>query len=171
VKDRGRVLPATLAEVHRSRFFVDHNGHDFEPYDEFLWPGETLEWWRAWIGDSTAETPPFQVFGQDGSGGLVALWIRDPDAAIEIQPVVFLGSEGELAVIARDLGDYVWLLANGVGPLETVDGVHRTPEPIPDIVTLARRYTGAPNRPLLALIAAAQAELAALTAFVDAAAR
>lgn len=157
-----------LAEVHSSGFFVDHDGHDFEPYDEFLWPGETLEWWRAWTGDTTAEVPPFQVFGQDGSGGLAAFWVRDPDAAIESQPIVFLGSEGELSVIARDLGDYVWLLANGAGPLETVDGVDRTPEPVPNTVTVARRYTGASERPVAAVIAAAQAELPALMAFIDA---
>ena len=96
---------------------------------------------------------------------------RDPGSAIDAQPVVFLGSEGEVAVIAGDLGDYVWLLANGVGPLETVDGVDREPEPIEALVSIARRFTGAAERPVAAVIAAARAELGALTAFVDAAVR
>lgn len=169
--DHGQAMPAALTEAHRSPFFVDHDGHDFEPNDEFAWSGEVRDWWRAWTGDPTAGLPPFRVFGQDGSGGLAAIWVRRPDEAVELQPIVFLGSEGELAAIARDLGDYLWLLANGVGPLETVDGVHRTPEPISEIVTLARRYTGRPERDLDALIIAARAELDELTTFVDAAVR
>ncbi|GAA2605373.1 hypothetical protein GCM10010304_64130 [Streptomyces roseoviolaceus] len=34
------------------------------------------------------------------------------------RPVVFLGSEGDTAVVARDLNDFLWLLADGYGPLE-----------------------------------------------------
>lgn len=80
---------------------------------------------------------------------------------------MFLGSEGELQVIARDLGDYLWLLANGAGPLETVDGILRVPAPIPALTAFAQRYTGAADRPITALVATAQAELPALTALVD----
>ena len=101
------------------------------------------------------------------SGGLAALWIRDAGAAVESQPVVFLGSEGELKVVARDLGDYLWLLANGVGPLETVDGVHRVPAAIPELVAVARRYTGGAPRSVETLLAAADAELRALTSLVE----
>jgi hypothetical protein len=164
-------LPAVLAEAHSSGFFVDHEGHDFQPYDEFLWSGETLEWWRAWTGYPTIETAPFLVFGQDGSGGLAAFWIRDPGAADDAQPVVFLGSEGEVAVIASDLGDYLWLLANGVGPLEPVDGVDREPEPIDSLVSIARRFTGVGERPVEAVFAAARAEQSPFAEFVTAATR
>lgn len=129
----------------------------------------TTEWWRHWTGDSAADAPPFRVFGRDGSGGLAAFWIRAPGAAIETQPIVFLGSEGELHVIARDLGDYLWLLASGVGPLETVDGLHRVPEPVPELVALAQRYTDTAPRTVAALIAAADTELPALTALVNSA--
>ncbi|GAA4585227.1 hypothetical protein GCM10023194_27320 [Planotetraspora phitsanulokensis] len=80
---------------------------------------------------------------------------------------MFLGSEGELQVIARDLGDYLWLLANGVGPLETVDGIHRVPEPIPELLAVAQRHTGTAQRPVDALIAAADVELPALTALIN----
>jgi hypothetical protein len=72
-------------------------------------------------------------------------------------------------VIARDLGDYLWLLANGVGPLETVDGLHRVPEPVPKLLAIAQRYTGTAPQPVEALIAAADAELPALTAFINSA--
>jgi hypothetical protein len=171
VADHGGELPAALAEAHRSGFFEDHDGYDFEPDDAFSPAAEMLEWWRAWTGDATAGVPPLKVFGRDGSGGLVAFWAKDEGSAIEAQPVVFLGSEGELAVIAADLGGYLWLLANGVGPLETVDGVQREPEPIEPLVSIARRFTGVGERPVAAVISAARAEQDALTVFVEAAIR
>ncbi|MEV4510121.1 SMI1/KNR4 family protein [Dactylosporangium sp. NPDC049525] len=162
-----RTLPAALAAAHVERFCDDHDGHDFQPYDEFMWSVETLEWCRSWIGNPAVDAVPFRVFGQDGSGGLAAFWIRVADAEIETQPIVFLGSEGELHVVAKDLGDYLWLLANGVGPLETVDGTNRTTTPIPALTAVAQRYTGELHRPTATVIDAAQAELHALTALVD----
>jgi hypothetical protein len=171
VQDEDRTLPAALAAAHAEGFSADHDGHDFEPYDEFMWSVETLEWWQSWTGNPTAGAAPFRVFGQDGSGGLAAFWIRVPDAPIETQPIVFLGSEGELKVIASNLGDYLWLLANGVGPLETVDGIHRTTTPTPPLTVIAQRYTGDTHRPTAPVIEAAQAELCALTTLVDTTAR
>ncbi|RSM57981.1 hypothetical protein DMB66_31250 [Actinoplanes sp. ATCC 53533] len=96
-----------------------------------------------------------------------AFWARASGGTIETQPIVFLGSEGALCVIARNLDDYLWLLANGVGPLEMVDGLHRVPEQIPALVALARRHTGTSSRPLGAVISAAEAELPALTALIE----
>lgn len=167
VRDDDRRLPAALEEAHALGFFEDHDGRDFQPDDTFEWFTETAEWWHAWTGNPAAGDPPFRVFGHDGSGGSAAFWARVPGAALETQPIVFLGSEGEFAVIARDLGDYLWLLADGVGPVETVDGLHRVPEPIPALVTLAQRYTGTSVRPVEAVMDAADAELPALTALIE----
>ncbi|MGW3810004.1 SMI1/KNR4 family protein [Micromonospora sp. NPDC005113] len=167
--EEDRTLPAVVEEAHASGFFAYHDGHDFQPDAMFMGSAGTTEWWRHWTGDSAADAPPFRVFGRDGSGGLAAFWIRAPGAAIETQPIVFLGSEGELHVIARDLGDYLWLLASGVGPLETVDGLHRVPEPVPELVALAQRYADTAPRTVAALIAAADTELPALTALVNSA--
>ncbi|MGW4463001.1 SMI1/KNR4 family protein [Micromonospora sp. NPDC004704] len=167
--EEDRALPAVIEEAHAAGFFEEHDGHDFQPDDVFMWSGETTEWWRHWTGDPAAGVPPFRIFGRDGSGGLVAFWTRTPGDAIENAPIVFLGAEGEVHVIARDLGDYLWLLANGVGPLETVDGLHRVPEPIQELVAIAQRHTGTALKPVEALIAAADAELPALTAFINSA--
>lgn len=60
----------------------------------------------------------FRIFGQDGTGGLAAFWLVRMGESIAGQPVVFLGSEGETGVVARDLAAYLWLLADGYGPLE-----------------------------------------------------
>lgn len=141
-----RRLPALLATALDAPFAVDHRGHDFEPFDEFDSADEIIGWWQAWTGDEAAAEPPLRCFGMDGSGGKAAIWLRDPGTPIEAQPVVFIGSEGELAVLARNLGDYLWLLANGAGPLEPVGGLDRDPQPIPELVALApgaRRSTEA----------------------------
>ena len=167
VTDEDRMLPAVLEEAHDLGFFEDHDGYDFQPDESFEWSVETTEWWHAWTGNPASGTPPFRVFGRDGSGGVAAFWARASGETIETQPIVFLGSEGELGVIARNLDDYLWLLANGVGPLEMVDGLHRVPERIPALVALAQRHTGTSSRPLEAVISAAEAELPALTALIE----
>ncbi len=158
-----RELPAGLVAALKAPFATDHEGHDFQPSDEFESLEEAAEWWTAWTGNEDAVVPPFRFFGEDGSGGRAGIWLRDPDASIETQPVVFLGSEGELAVIAKDLGDYLWLLANGVGPLEAVDDLNRVPEPIPELLALA---PGEP-RSIEAVLAEAEIMLAALEELVE----
>jgi hypothetical protein len=127
---------------------------------------EMVQWWRAWTNVATAAAP-FRAFGQDSTGGLAAFWCRTPDEPLDHQPVVFLGSEGEYTVIARDLGDYLWLLANGVGPLEAVDGIDRIPEPTTALTEIARRYTGIAQRSTADVIDAARAELSGLEAFLE----
>ncbi|MET7866440.1 SMI1/KNR4 family protein [Micromonospora taraxaci] len=156
--DEDLTLPAVLVEAHAAGFFHEHSGHDFEPYDAFMWSGEMMEWWQNWTNEPMAGPPPLRAFGQDGTGGLAALWLRDPGDPLDRQPVVFLGSDGEYTVIARDLADYLWLLANGVGPLETVDGTERVPTPIAELTTIAHRYTGSTRRSTAEVIAAAQAQ-------------
>lgn len=93
-------------------------GVDFEPFPAFLSADETTDWFQAWTGNSELDGSGFRVFGQDGTGGYAAFWLIRPGRALAEQPVVFLGSEGETGVVARDLGDFLWLLADGFGPWE-----------------------------------------------------
>ncbi|MBB2947355.1 hypothetical protein FB565_007123 [Actinoplanes lutulentus] len=165
--DEDRVLPSALDEAHNLGFFWEHDGYDFQPDTEFEWSVETTEWWHVWTNNTAAGDAPFRVFGVDGSGGKVAFWARVPGASIEGQPIVFLGSEGEICVVAHDLNDYLWLLANGVGPLEMVDGIHRDPEPVAALVAHAQRQTGTSARSLKAVLDAAASELPALTALIE----
>ncbi|CAM5288144.1 hypothetical protein [Streptomyces avidinii] len=44
-----------------------------------------------------------------------AFWLIRPSRPPAEQPVVFLGSEGETGVVARDPGDFLSLLADGFG--------------------------------------------------------
>ncbi len=101
-----------LLEVQADAGFGDDV--DLELYDAWQEGGP-----EAWVGNADAERY-FRVFGGDGSGGLLAFWLVEPRKALEHQPVVFLESEGKLGVVAKDLGDFLVLLANGVGPYEVI---------------------------------------------------
>jgi hypothetical protein len=118
-----RKLPPVLAALHRLPFDYDQgNGIDFEPYDRFQSAEETASWFRSWTGNEDVDGLEFRVFGQDGTGGAAAFWLTRAGKELAEQPIVFLGSEGEVGVVACNLADYLWLLAGGLGPCEAVFG-------------------------------------------------
>ncbi|WNZ14221.1 SMI1/KNR4 family protein [Streptomyces sp. 11x1] len=143
--DRG--FPAALAAAMAAPFdYAGGDGVDFEPFEAFLSAEETADWLRAWTGNDQLDGDAFRVFGQDGSGGYAAFWLIRPGRPLADQPVVFLGSEGETGVVARDLGDFLWLLADGVGPWEAATSYEpdRTPTPDHELTAVAGRF--APDR-------------------------
>ena len=120
-------------------------GVEFEPVRAFLSAEETTAWFRAWTGNSELNGDDLRVFGRDHSGGYAAFWLIHPDRSLVDQPVVFLGSEGETGVVARDLADFLWLLAGGFGPLEaTSHEPDWTPRPNEELTAIAERF--APDR-------------------------
>ena len=164
-------MPAVLAELNRIELdYDDGEGIDFEPYDHFLSPEETADWLQAWTGNPDVTGAEFRVFGQDGTGGYAALWLIRPDAEVSEQPVVFLGSEGETGVVARNLADYLWLVAGGYGPLEAVeyppsdDTIRRD---IPAVRALAERAAPGSRTSPLAVLSAAQAEFPDFETWVE----
>ncbi|WP_432086618.1 SMI1/KNR4 family protein [Streptomyces sp. bgisy095] len=144
-----RRFPVALAAamaVRLDRFGRD--GVDFEPYESFLSAEDTTDWFRAWTGDDDLNGDAFRVFGQDGTGGYAAFWLIRPGREPAEQPVVFLGSEGETGVVARDLGAFLWLLADGIGPWEAATPYASEPGWVPrpdeDLAAIAQRH--APDR-------------------------
>lgn len=112
-------FPELLSQVNRLAYeYADGDGIEFEPYDEFLSANETSLWFKAWTGNPDADASKFRVFGQDGTGGYVAFWTVRNTSDLLAQPIVFMGSEGETAILARNFYDYLWLLAEGLGPCE-----------------------------------------------------
>ncbi|MFE5852103.1 SMI1/KNR4 family protein [Streptomyces sp. NPDC056500] len=154
-----REFPAALAAVAEVEFeYDDGDGVDLYPFDEFVSAEETTDWLRAWTGNQELDGAAFRVFGKDGTGGQVALWLVRGDAALIEQPVVFLGSEGETGVIARCLSDYLWLLADGFGPFEVVEYPTRDPHPQEGLTAIAERHAQGPRRSAHEVIAAAAEE-------------
>ncbi|MBD9726438.1 SMI1/KNR4 family protein [Streptomyces caniscabiei] len=143
----GRRFPAALAAALAVPFVYEGgDGIDFEPFETFLSAEETTDWFRAWTANGALDGDAFRVFGQDGTGGYAAFWLIRPGRPLTDQPVVFLGSEGETGVVARDLGDFLWLLAAGYGPWEaaTTYEPDRVPRPDPELAAVAERF--APDR-------------------------
>ncbi|MCW3817820.1 SMI1/KNR4 family protein [Micromonospora sp. DR5-3] len=165
-----RELPVPLAEAHEPGF--DYNrgdGVDFEPYEAFLTAEETAEWFQAWTGNPELDGSDFRVFGQDGTGGIAAFWLVRPGEPVERQPVVFLGSEGETAVVAQDLATYLWLLADGFGPLEAT--MYPRHEHVPRVdahrARIAARWAPHARRSAAEVITAARAEFPRFEELVD----
>lgn len=164
-----RRFPPALVEVAAADFpYDDGEGFDFEPYDAFDSAEETTDWIRGWTGNRELDGDAFRVFGKDGTGGLAALWCVRTGRALAEQPVVFLGSEGEVGVVAGSLSDFLWLLADGFGPMEAVEYPDRDARPQPELAELAARHATTPRRPARVVIAEAKGEFPSFEEDIDA---
>lgn len=127
-------FPPALADLAAHERF----GPDFEMYERFEAGEETAWWFRLWTGNDEVDGSEFRFFGMQGAGGYVGLWLVRPGLPLEGQPVVYLGSEGETAVLAPDVGSFLWLLAQGVGPTEASNEDAAATDP--DLIQLAQRH-------------------------------
>ncbi|MER8007061.1 SMI1/KNR4 family protein [Streptomyces sp. NPDC094149] len=167
--DDSRRFPPALADVAQVEFdYDDGEGVDFEPYGAFDSAEETTDWLRHWTGNHELDGDAYRVFGQDGTGGLVALWCVRAGRPLAEQPVVFFGSEGERGVVAANLSDFLWILADGLGPLEIVDFGQREGRPNPTLTALAERHATTRRRPAREIVDEAQAEFPSFSDDVDA---
>jgi hypothetical protein len=166
-----RALPPELAALNAIQFdYDDGDGIDFEPYDEFMSAEENATWFRAWTGNPEVTGAEFRVFGQDGTGGYAALWLAKPGASLLAQPVVFLGSEGETGVVARDFADYLWLVAGGYGPMEAVEYAPTDDEPRrdePEVEALAEEFAGQARKSPAAVLARGQEEFPGFSSWIE----
>jgi hypothetical protein len=151
--------PALAAALSVDFDYRDGEGVDFEPYETFLSAEETTDWLRSWTGNEELTGDAFQVFGQDGTGGYAALWSG---------AVVFLGSEGETGVVARNLGDFLWLLADGSGPYEVVGDPAPPSRPDAAFTAVAEEWADTPRATAAEVVAAARAEFPDFEAGIEA---
>jgi hypothetical protein len=125
---QSRSMPVLMGQLHELRFdYAEGDGYDLEPFRDFWSAVETQRWIRAWTGNQELDGKEWLVFGQDGSGGCAAFWVVRIGAPIPEQPIVFLGSEGQTGIVARNLRER--LLAGGIGPAEAVEQRDRQPAP------------------------------------------
>lgn len=167
--DFDRTLPPVLAALHRIEFDDDDADEvDFEAYSEFSSAKETRSWLRAWTGNQGLTGEEYRIFGQDGTGGYAAFWLTRPGVGLLEQPIVFFGSEGELAVIATDFADYLWLLAGGFGPLEAAMCPEEEREPNAAFTAFAREHASGREKSPQEVIRAARAAFPTFAADVRA---
>ena len=95
------LIKAQWETLHR----YEIDAFDFEPFDEFLPEDDVI--FEIFLGcdypDRSGIAQQFKMFGCDGAGGQYAIWLR--------QPVVFFDSEGDFAVMANHIGEFIWLCA------------------------------------------------------------
>ncbi|MBP2326314.1 hypothetical protein JOF56_006699 [Kibdelosporangium banguiense] len=169
IDSEDRTFPAALAEAFEIEFdYADGDGVDFEPFDQFESADETTDWIRSWTGNKELTGEQFRVMGQDGTGGYAAFWLIRSDRPVTEQPVVFLGSEGETGVVARNLADFLWLLADGFGPLEAVEYPEQSSQPNDELVEIAERHAPDARKTGAEAIAAAKAEFPDFEATIEA---
>ena len=154
-----QTFPAVLAALHELEFdYADGEGMDFEPYEEFFPAEENADWIRAWTGNKALDGVEYRIFGQDGTGGYAAFWLVREGEPIERQPIVFFGSEGALGVIASNLDDYLWLLADGIGPMEAVEYGATEPKPHAEFTAFAETHAPKAKKSGAEVLSRARAE-------------
>jgi hypothetical protein len=168
-------LPLALAEVFTIGFSFEWDdetetarGCDFAPYETFEAPARTAEWYRLWTGNPEVDGSEFRFFGSTGAGDYAGFWLVRPGAPIIDQPVVYLGSEGQRGIVARDLGDLLWLFAAGYGPAEAVEDSSSILEPNDAFRAIAERHAPGRELPVERIVSAAQAEFPHFSDYIDA---
>ncbi|MER5971582.1 SMI1/KNR4 family protein [Streptomyces sp. NPDC002055] len=165
-----RRFPPALSDVARVEFDYGEEGEgvDFEPYGAFDSPERTTRWLRQWTGNQELDGDAYRIFGQNGGGGLAALWCIRAGRPLAEQPVIFMGSEGERGVVAGCLSDFLWVLADGFGPMEAALYEEREASPDAALAELAARHATTPRRPAREIITEAQAAFPSFSADLDA---
>ncbi|WP_212522339.1 hypothetical protein [Actinospica acidithermotolerans] len=143
-------------------------GSDFAVYEAFEAAADTAWWFRLWTGNREVDGSEFRFFGTTGSGDYAGFWLVRPGSPITDQPVVYLGSEGQRSVVARDLGDLLWLFAAGYGPAEAVEDRGSIQEPNDAFRALAERHAPGKSRPVEQIVSAARAEFPRFSDYIDA---
>ncbi|MEU1487360.1 SMI1/KNR4 family protein [Streptomyces sp. NPDC005752] len=177
-----RAFPAALAEVAEVDFYYGHDvtGEardegdyriDFELCTDFESAEWTTELFRAWTGNGEVDGGAYLVFGQDGAGGRAMIWRARPGAPLADQPVVFLGSEGECGVVAGSLSDFLWVLADGYGPMEAALADAFESRPDRRLTGIAERHATTPRRTAEEIVTGTRAEFPAFDEGIEALAR
>ena len=158
-------FPPMLEDLAKTR---DVQEMDFEMYEAFEHPEETAEWYRMWTGNKEVDGGGFRFFGMEGAGGYVGLWLVRRGRPLTEQSVVFLGSEGELAVMATDVEAFLWLVAQGHGPHEGMGWSVPSDEPDPRAWEIARRHAPDAPRVPAEILRRAQEEFPNFQEYIDA---
>ncbi|MEM6955731.1 MAG: SMI1/KNR4 family protein [Myxococcota bacterium] len=161
-----RAFPPALAALHELDFNFDE-GIDFRPFPEFLSSADTTRWFQAWTANGEVSGDEFRVFGDDGTGGYAAFRLGSQSDDILSQPIVFMGSEGQTGVVARDFSAYLWLLANNIGPMEAVTAGVAEQRPNAAFMRFAEQHAPEARRSPAEILEDANLALPDFLAYID----
>lgn len=172
------VLPPLRAIMNARYDYDNGRGVAFEPYPELEPVAETGWWLRHWTGNPDMTGEEFRPFGQDGGGGYVCSWVVREGTDLVDQPVAYLGSDGDVAVLAADAWDALWFFAHGFGPHDVPGELEPgefsfTPEPDRivqphvELTLSADRLAPGRRRPVEQIVAEAAVDVPDLRAWID----
>lgn len=164
-------LPAPLADLANIASvweWDDSRGCDFELYKTLEAPEQTAWWLRLWTGNDDVDGKQFRFFGTSAAGDYAGFWLARPDVPLTEQPVVYVGSEGERGVIARNVGDLLWIFANGSGPVEAFRDPEWETQHIEEVRAIAERHAPGKSLSTAEIVAAAQEEFPEFPDLIDA---
>lgn len=173
------VVPPPLRAIMDARYnYDDRRGVAFEPYLELEPVAETGWWLRHWTGNPDVTGEEFRPFGRDGGGGYVCSWMIREAADLVDQPVVYLGSDGDVAVLAADAWDALWFFAHGFGPHDVPTELEpgercftpeqdRVVQPHAELSSSADRLAPGRRRPMEQIVAEAAVDVPDLRVWVD----
>ncbi|MGW0787571.1 SMI1/KNR4 family protein [Streptomyces sp. NPDC002911] len=174
-----RSFPAALADVAKVDFHYGHDDTgvagdegdhriDFEPDTDFESAQWTTDHFRSWTGNSEIDGDAYLIFGQNGAGGHAMIWRTRLCRPLADQPVVFMGSEGECGVVAGSLSDFLWVLADGYGPMEAAlaDAFESAPDAA--LTRIAEHHATTPRRTAEEIVTEARAEFPTFEEDIDA---
>ena len=132
-------FPPVLTEA-RKALTAWHAERDGRAQDtDFLFYDARRSEFMAPLSKSDEHEAEFYVFGADGTGSSVGFWLVH-DAPLAEQPVVFIGSEGDdNRPVAKNLPDFLALLAAGIGPREATLPPD-DPRPLPAIKVILEKH-------------------------------
>lgn len=112
---RGTSMPDAIRSLCD---YIDTNGYPLSGCFEISTIGD--DDMRAWFPNDPTMQQEFAVFGRGSTGSVYAIWLQD-GIDVDSSPVVVLGSEGELLVMAADSIQFCRLLGCGYNELEWDD--------------------------------------------------
>ena len=119
---RGITMPDTIRALCD---YLDTNGYPLSGCFEISTIGD--DDMQAWFPNDPAMQRRFVVFGRGSTGSVYAIWLRD-GTDVDSSPVIVLGSEGELLVMAETPMEFCRLLGCGYNELEWDDLTQPSPE-------------------------------------------
>lgn len=105
--------------------YIDTNGYPLSGCFEISTIGD--DDMRAWFPNDPAMQDRFAVFGRGSTGSVYAIWLQENSTA-DLSPVIVLGSESELPVLASNSTEFCRLLGCGYDELEWDDLTAQSPD-------------------------------------------
>lgn len=97
--------------------FIDFADDNYGFWAEFSIPDNADSFMKPWVGDHPnfeAINKAFIVLGvADGTGGYFSFWDDNTGKSLDEMPIVILGSEGELPLVASNFKDLMRLMTTG----------------------------------------------------------